>query len=304
MKTNNVKLTGLIILLAIIFTACQENNQLNDNELNTLTEPEYFEGLQLVDGVFQFKDQERFSEFLTAANENVDFISEFKGAYPNFKSVDDKYNELTDDMKDELAINPNAYSNFVKIVEVDGEKYAEPIIEDKYIRSILNQEGIVKIGGEFTKVTYEKIYKSDDLTSFDNGDIQSRNLNGLKVINVERSNSALNQRMPSEDCRTDYNRRIRISRWPRLYRTLNFRFRGRIWSIDAGTFYTGIGANSTHYLKTAGIWYRDKAPRLSLEYSVTYTQYFQGNPILTTTESYNSGTKYNTRRIDETFSFL
>ncbi len=187
-------------------------------------------------------------------------------------------------------------------MEDDGEKYLEPIIDDANIRSVLNEAGFVKIAGKYYKFTYETVFVSEKLSDLEVGN--ASRIANVESIEVERSNGE-SMRRPNEDCREDYTKRIYIGRFfgKKRYRNIDCRFRGRLWTTNIGNLYSGIGANTTHYVKTAGIWYRDNAPMLRLKYDVTFTQYTSTYGSLTSTESFDSGERSNERRIDETFEF-
>ncbi|SMG35172.1 hypothetical protein SAMN05661096_02309 [Marivirga sericea] len=287
----------VLLLLVIVFASC--NNEENVMP-KTEAENSNFEKIVIEEGIVAFESMDDFSEFLKNANTKDEFLVEFEKQFSEFKSNFDAYEAINESQVEEMLSNPEKYSAFAKIVEDNGEKYLEPIVDDVNIRSVVNESGIVKIGKKYYKFTYERVFISEKLSDLENN--TTGRLSNVETIEVIRG-SGESLRMPNEDCRQDYTKRVKISNWPRIYRNINCRFRGRLWTVNIGSIYSGIGANSTHYVKTAGVWFRDKAPMLRLEYDVDYIQYFPTAGNIYLTDSFDSGEKSNVRRIDETFQF-
>jgi hypothetical protein len=297
-KMKRITINGLFIVLAVfILAACnKEENVLPKAGV----ENSKFEMLTIEEDIVSFESMDDFSEFLGKANEDNEFLSEFKEKFSGFKSNFDAYEAIDESQVEDILANPEKYKSFAKIVEENGDKYLEPIIDDVNIRSVLNDAGFLKIAGKYYKFTYETVFISDRLMDLKAGN--SSRVGDVEAIEVDRGNGE-SMRMPNEDCRQDYVKRVKISNWPRIYRNIDCRFRGRLWTTNIGALYSGIGANTTHYVKTAGVWFRDNAPMLRLKYDVNYTQYTPLYGNIPLTDSFDSGEKSNERRIDETFQF-
>ncbi|WKV10647.1 hypothetical protein [Marivirga harenae] len=279
----------LILLSVFLIASCNNEEKVLPK---TVVENTKFKMLKLEDNIVSFETMDDFSEFLQKANEEEKFLAEFKEQFTGFKSNYEAYEAITASQVEDIISNPAAYESYAKIVENNGEKYLEPIIDDANIRTVLNEKGILKIANRYYKFTYETVYISKDFSDLD-AENSMRTAN-VETIDVVRGNGDT-MRRPNEDCRQDYQKKTWL-------RTLDCRFRGRLWTTNIGSLYSGIGANTTHYVKKAGIWYRDKAPMLRLKYDVNYTQSTPyGNIPLT--DSFDSGEENDVRRIDETFEF-
>ena len=183
--------------------------------------------------------------------------------------------EATDDNIDLLL---DKYKDIVTVTDRLGEQEAVMIIDDRVLATLFNNKGIVQIGTDIYKATYNTFYRvaTKDWASLDNDitsiSARSSGSDKIEAIHVERQVyefevPAINAKK-IEDCDSRYDRGRK-------------RVKGEIFTTKIGSLYSAAGARTKHQRKRAWIWWRNRTRQIRLQVTGEFEQYIDsyGVPV-------------------------
>ncbi len=260
MKTI-IKFCCCLLLVGLLagMNSCQKENLVNPSETglneDLQTTPTNAK-IRVVDGRLAFDSMEDFQRTKETLNQSQDELESWEGQFAGFTSMRNAFDRLTVAESESIAERIEDYP-FATIIERDGEKYFESPIQNPIIKSMVNKESMIQIGGEVYKFTYNNQFKAS-------------------VGNLADLKQATDTRVPTSVTKQEIKRTIQdladsrgrqtIGRCEIKYRAgRQFKLKGQIQREDLALNNGDCIMSTKHYRRGGfGIYYLNRLPYMYL----------------------------------------
>lgn len=211
--------------------------------------------VSMENGMLKFETREDLDETLKyMVQENQEGIFDFEDHFQGFLSNKTAFDALTEEDLIKKNGDMSEFESIAHFLEVDGEKYLEPVIDSRLMQQIANQVGVFMVGDVVYKITYSNYLEinSDDYLE----SMSQKELEGIAITNhpIIRDNSKST---------VAYCSKVYAYKRGKQYRKMISR-----WEIDP-VYYSPISSVTTAYIRTSnykrgafGAWYKDFAYKL------------------------------------------
>jgi|GEM_PF-4976812 len=295
---NNIYISsiGLLLLSSLLFFFACERKENMPNPKDDLT---------VEDGVLRFSSIDMFEKTLSLLQKDQSALDEWEKRFPGFTSMRTAFNNLTEEdiVKISTTGSTKGYEGYLSLIGEGENREAVMNTDDNLLGTVLNKEGIVFIGEDMYKVTYQKLIKVGDYKANKNiianlGDVTSSNLpKGIQVYAVEHqySERPVNAAARTETCIREY--------WHGGALCCKKRFVGQLYTTKVGVLYSSVGGKTIHQRRTSGIWWADKIPEIRLQITGNFTQFIPGGVINNIPVNYDTGIQYDDSGDKNNFEF-
>lgn len=218
-----------------------------------------FQNVSLIEGRLKFKTMDVFKESIQELSKNK--INKIKTTFPDFYSARDVFSNL---IKNEF-VDYKDYPNIVIEVYKNDELYLEPIIDYDLLSYFVNENGIIQIGDQIYKLTYDKLYQTNvsNLSQLTNNNFNNLGVKSSKII---RETTEITLRSDDAQCDSGIYKKKRRK----------YKVSGELSTI-ASNIYSEIRCNSKHRKKAwYGAWIYKDAPWIKMDCDGLYSVSIDG----------------------------
>jgi hypothetical protein len=211
------------------------------------------------DGRLKFSSQAAFDKATALVRDNWQHASGFEKQFKGFQSAKSAYKAYASSSEPDV----NNLPEFITLIKFDdGETYARPSVDFQDISYLTNSQGIVQIGNDVLKYTYDNVYKTSasniSILANTKGTISNPSVQVLPLsrqttkLETEETN-AVQERVELASCKMEYdgNRRFYCEIISRIY-----------------PGYKRLSVDMDHYRRSVGIWWLNDAPSMNFSGSI------------------------------------
>ncbi len=268
-----------VAALSVFMVACQKD----ETTLATTVSPQNItlKGVTVVDGKLKFNTQEDFNEAIKTLHANKKKLENVENQFNGFVSARKAFAEITEEslIKSNGSIEP--YKHVAAIVDVNGDKHLDPVVDAKYLAILANGEGLIQIGNTIYKFTRNYVYEFDAalMPQYESSKNNIELMQGTKKHPITRSNDVKDDRWDRAQCDKFYDnngRKVSTEIENNSY-FLYYEAKGRVINRKKGAF---------------GLWYRKYTDGITLNGTFTVTEAFIPNTSNTFTQSFSDSSSW------------
>jgi hypothetical protein len=290
--------TTLIALGLVVMTGCALDSSDPTPTADTGGTAEVSEALSVVDGRLVFSSKEAYEATVKHLATPGVSLDAWEAEIPGFTSMRSAYHQAADAAEELESIDAlvAAHGRVLAVRGAGDEQEAVMLVEDDTMARLINAEGMLQIGSDVYKVTYDALYRVDakEASTVEqlrelSGSAPAQTLANVEASKVSRTSQELFARV--DECTAEYSSGG------------TKRLKGETFNTNLGVLYSSAGARSKHQIRRLRIWWRDRTNSLRLQVSGSYTQYFQGIPTGPIPINHDSGWQGDDGREAYTFEF-
>ena len=154
-----LKISALFLALGgLTFVACKKENTEPTKASETAAYP-LLEKVAVSNGRLKFESIQSFEKSVKSIHEKQNSLKGFESQFSDFVSSSQAFEAITEEDFEKQNGDISKFKNFAVIVEKDGEKYFEPVIDLAHLSYLINKEGLLQVGDDVYKFTYDNLYK-------------------------------------------------------------------------------------------------------------------------------------------------
>lgn len=288
---------GTLLFLLAVLIGCDTAQELETSST----------GVRLNQDVLHFSSKNAFDRTVADLQKDQSKLDEWERQFQGYVSMRTAYDHLTKDDLEKISMQGiDGYENILSITGEGDDREIVRNIDDDIMASLVNQDGLLYIGNDAFKVTYNNLIRITDGVNrgadlrhiYSTAEI--KNQPNVEIQHVERRilNSTLKSKVSAvgrdETCYRDYTQRS-----PKRKN----RLKGEIWSTDLGALYSSIGARTRHQERILGAWFADKIPQIRLIVTGQVQQLYGAPPPIVEDINFDTGILYNSSGESNTFQF-
>lgn len=256
-----------LLLLTYLLSSCSDHTDFvlsGENDVKNTVKVE--------NGIMVFDTRKDYEHVMSeiASMDNSQLQEWEENLTSNFTSMRKAFENLTDE--DIQSIDENgitdSYSGFLSVIENRlGGKEAVMNVDSHALATVLNNDGLVRIGDKAYLINYYEVLEVSDnnLETLTKGiDLNTlKNSKEVTIYNVTRQTTDLNGENLARigECYDQY-----TSSSPR------YRFKGELWVSNTPPVYSGAGARAKHQRRRLNIWWANETSQISLKVDGTFSQ--------------------------------
>lgn len=300
MKKLTWSLVLCLVVLFGIFTSCNNDDAVETTESSvTITDAQ---NITIEKGMLKFASAADLESTIASLIKDQNSLEQWESQFSDYTSMRTAYENISE--KDIEMITNNKldhkFKNIVTITGNDDDLEARMHIDDLVLATLTNENGLLQIGDQVYKITYNTLYKASE-----------KNIESLLAIEELKNNKSMEESGIETFEVTHQYYTINGSDTYKADRTCDKRYwkknrkrlKGEQWTTNIGSLYSGAGARTKHQKRSLRIWWRDRTQKLRLKLNGSYTQVFNGIPQPSVTVNSDSGWKNDDGREAYTFDF-
>ena len=154
-----LKISALFLALGVLtFVACKKENT-EPTKASEIAAYPLLDKVAVSDGRLKFESIQSFENSIKSIHEKQNSLKGFESQFSDFVSSSQVFEAITEEDFAKQNGDISKFKNFAVIVEKDGEKYFEPVIDLVHLSYLINQEGLLQVGDDVYKFTRDNLYK-------------------------------------------------------------------------------------------------------------------------------------------------
>ena len=269
----------LTVFSILFIISCETSKDLSPT--TNLQEQKTTEKVSISDGILQFATQKDFNDVMVMLSNNQKDLDKWEKQWQNddFISMRTAFNNINANDIEKVSKNHNLpeYSSFVVIeLDVTRDKEAVRVIGDPIVATMVNKDGLVKVGNNMHKYYRDKEviikdYNKDKIGYLRNFDIKEDKEKGIEVGKITRKAKLIEQTKGG-----------RIAYFPADLHCTNYFENNRRMAGVHEYEHTGLGQRHSYKIITKnqkrlfGIWWANEAEWVELKgtWAVSDGQYY------------------------------
>jgi hypothetical protein len=261
---NLLIFASVLLVSAAIVVSCSKDEQKVQTPIS------------VVDGRLVFESQEVFENQMKYLFENQDNLEGFENQFVGFTSSRQAFDNFTEEKYLAANSDMSSFKDYAILLEKDGEKYMEAVVDAELLSYVVNDKGLIQIGDKIHKYTYEKVYIFDvnQLAKF-----QANGINGLSDVKGYPIGRDI-QLLAKQDILECFN----------YYNDDKRRLVGEVSRIN-GPAYAEVKVTTKNHKKSLGTWIRSSCTSLTQDGDVSFDKTVTNVTISHTVSSYKHKTQ-------------
>ncbi len=154
------KISMFLAMLGLItFVACEKESNNVAPVQNLLNEAPLLSNVEVVDGRLKISSISALEENLKLIHSKQNLMMGFEEQFKDFVSAQQAFNSVSEEDIIKNGGDITLHKDYLSIVERDGEKYFEPVVDMVHLSYLVNKDGIIQIGDDVIKFTRNHLYK-------------------------------------------------------------------------------------------------------------------------------------------------